>query len=110
MQLDILAGKVITVTDGTNNVSVKLTFDIISKAVDMHGKLAFQGVNPGQYMQGKYSFMMFALPAAAIAMILIVPKGENRKQAFAIIGSSAATSFLTGITEPLEFTFLFLAP
>ncbi|MDR3257608.1 MAG: PTS transporter subunit EIIC, partial [Mycoplasmataceae bacterium] len=67
--------------------------------------------NPGQYMQGKYPFMMFGLPIAAVAMILVVPKGsENRKQAFAIIGSSAITSFLTGITEPLEFTFLFLAP
>jgi PTS system glucose-specific IIC component len=62
-------------------------------------------------MQGKYPFMMFGLPMAAVAMILVVPKGsENRKQAFAIIGSSAITSFLTGITEPLEFTFLFLAP
>ncbi|MDR0675330.1 MAG: PTS transporter subunit EIIC [Mycoplasmataceae bacterium] len=67
--------------------------------------------NPGQYMQGKYPFMMFGLPAAALAMILVVPKGsENRKQAIAIIGSAALTSFLTGITEPLEFTFLFLAP
>jgi PTS system glucose-specific IIC component len=62
-------------------------------------------------MQGKYPFMMFGLPAAALAMILVVPKGsENRKQAIAIIGSAALTSFLTGITEPLEFTFLFLAP
>jgi phosphotransferase system glucose/maltose/N-acetylglucosamine-specific IIC component len=68
------------------------------------------GVNPGQYMQGKYSFMMFALAAAAMAMIMAAPKGENRKQAFSVIGASAITSFLTGITEPLEFTFLFLAP
>jgi PTS system glucose-specific IIC component len=68
------------------------------------------GVNPGQYMQGKYPFMMFGLPAAAAAMIFVVPKGENRKQAFSVIGSAAITCFLTGITEPLEFTFLFLAP
>jgi PTS system glucose-specific IIC component len=62
-------------------------------------------------MQGKYPFMMFGLPAAAAAMILVVPKGsENRKQAISIIGSAALASFLTGITEPLEFTFLFLAP
>jgi PTS system glucose-specific IIC component len=70
----------------------------------------FSGVNPGQYMQGKYSFMMFGLVAAAAAMIMVTPKGDNRKQAFSIIGASAITSFLTGITEPLEFTFLFLAP
>ncbi|GHU30207.1 hypothetical protein FACS1894152_8500 [Bacilli bacterium] len=67
-------------------------------------------VNPGQYMQGKYPFMMFGLPAAAAAMIFVVPKGEKRKQAFSVIGSAAVTCFLTGITEPLEFTFLFLAP
>jgi PTS system glucose-specific IIC component len=68
------------------------------------------GVNPGQYMQGSYPFMIFGLVAAAMAMITVVPKGENRKQAFSIIGAAALTSFLTGITEPLEFTFLFLAP
>ncbi|MDE6477319.1 MAG: PTS transporter subunit EIIC [Mycoplasmoidaceae bacterium] len=54
--------------------------------------------------------MMFALPAAAAAMVLTIPKGENRKVASSIILSAALTSFLTGIAEPLEFTFLFLAP
>ncbi|MEG2342485.1 MAG: PTS transporter subunit EIIC [Bacilli bacterium] len=63
----------------------------------------------GQYMMGKYPFMMFGLPAAAFAMIMVVPKG-NRKVAASIIVSAGFTSFLTGITEPLEFTFLFLAP
>lgn len=72
-------------------------------------KNAFPGVNPGQYEQGKFAFMIFGLPAAAAAMIMAAPK-ENRKSAFSIIGSAALTSFLTGITEPLEFTFLFLAP
>lgn len=67
------------------------------------------GVNIGQYMMGKYPFMMFGLPAAAFAMIMVVPKG-NRKVAASIIVSAGFTSFLTGITEPLEFTFLFLAP
>ncbi|WP_052663887.1 PTS transporter subunit IIABC [Mycoplasmoides alvi] len=70
---------------------------------------AFPGVNPGQYEQGKFSFMIFGLPAAAGAMIMAAPK-ENRKTAFSIVGSAALTSLLTGITEPLEFTFLFLAP
>ena len=91
------------------------TFGNVSFTVTLNNWYKFYEVteyvpNPGQYMQGKYPFMMFGLPAAAIAMILVVPKGsENRKQAIAIIGSSALTSFLTGITEPLEFTFLFLA-
>ncbi|MGL5438708.1 MAG: PTS transporter subunit EIIC [Metamycoplasmataceae bacterium] len=67
------------------------------------------GVNVGQYMQGKYPFMMFGLPAAAAAMVLAAPK-ENRKMSASIVGSAGLTSFLTGITEPIEFTFLFLAP
>ncbi|WP_027124004.1 PTS transporter subunit IIABC [Mycoplasmoides pirum] len=72
-------------------------------------KVAFPGVNPGQYEQGKFPFMIFGLPAAAGAMVMAAPK-TNRKYAMSIIGSAALTSFLTGITEPLEFTFLFLAP
>ena len=72
-------------------------------------KTSFDGVNPGQYMQGKFSFMIFGLPAAGAAMIMAADK-ENRKDAAAIIASASATAFLTGITEPIEFTFLFLAP
>ncbi|MGL5308638.1 MAG: PTS transporter subunit EIIC, partial [Metamycoplasmataceae bacterium] len=67
------------------------------------------GVNTSQYMQGKYPFMMFGLPAAAAAMVMAAPK-ENRKMAGSIVVSAGATAFLTGITEPIEFTFLFLAP
>ena len=52
---------------------------------------------------------MFGLPAAAAAMVVACPK-ENRKLALSIVASAGFTSFLTGITEPLEFTFLFLAP
>lgn len=70
---------------------------------------AFPGVNPGQYEQGKYPFMVFGLPAAAAAMVMAAPK-ENRKQAGSIVISAGLTSFLTGITEPMEFSFLFLAP
>ncbi|WP_052663405.1 PTS transporter subunit IIABC [[Mycoplasma] testudinis] len=71
--------------------------------------VAFAGVNPGQYEQGKYPFMIFGLPAASAAMVMAAPK-QNRKTALSIVGSAALTSFLTGITEPIEFTFLFLAP
>lgn len=53
--------------------------------------------------------MIFGIPAAATAMLVATPK-ENRKQTFAIVGSAALTSFLTGITEPFEFTFLFASP
>lgn len=70
---------------------------------------AFQAANIGAYQQGKFAFMIFGIPAAAAAMVVAAPK-ENRKQTFAIVGSAALTSFLTGITEPFEFTFLFASP
>lgn len=53
--------------------------------------------------------MIFGLPAAAVAMVMAAPK-ENRKLAGSAVISAGITSFLTGITEPIEFTFLFLAP
>ncbi len=68
-----------------------------------------EGANPGQYQQGKYTFMIFGLPAAALAMIMTAEK-DKRNFASSIVIASAITVFLTGITEPLEFTFLFLAP
>ncbi|NOQ50160.1 MAG: PTS sugar transporter [Mycoplasmataceae bacterium] len=67
------------------------------------------GEKPGMYMQGKYPFMIFGLPAAGAAMVMAAKK-ENREIAFSVIGAAAFTSFLTGITEPIEYTFLFLAP
>ncbi len=68
-----------------------------------------EGVRPGMYQQGKFSIMMFGLPAAGAAMIMAAKK-ENRQVAMSVIGAAALTAFLTGITEPIEFTFLFLAP
>ncbi|MEH6939617.1 glucose-specific PTS transporter subunit IIBC [Bacillus sp. JJ664] len=63
----------------------------------------------GTFMVGKFPFMMFGLPAAALAMYHEA-KPENRKIAGGILASAALTSFLTGITEPIEFSFLFVAP
>lgn len=63
----------------------------------------------GTFMTGKFPFMMFGLPAAALA-IYHEAKPENKKYVAGIMGSAALTSFLTGITEPLEFSFLFVAP
>ncbi len=67
------------------------------------------GLNLGRFQSGKFPFMMFGLPAAAAAMWFSVPK-QNRKQVMGIYFSAALTCFLTGITEPIEFTFLFVAP
>jgi len=63
----------------------------------------------GTFTTGKYPFMMFGLPAAALA-IYHTAKPEKKKYVAGIMGSAALTSFLTGITEPLEFSFLFVAP
>ncbi|MGL5548481.1 MAG: PTS transporter subunit EIIC [Culicoidibacterales bacterium] len=62
-----------------------------------------------RFMAGKFPFMMFGLPAAAYAMYTTA-RPENKSVVKGLLISAALTSFLTGITEPLEFTFLFLAP
>ncbi|PRO67084.1 N-acetylglucosamine-specific PTS transporter subunit IIBC [Alkalicoccus urumqiensis] len=63
----------------------------------------------GTFMVGFFPIMMFALPAACIAMIFAAKK-ENRKAIAGLMIGIAFTSFLTGITEPIEFTFMFLSP
>ncbi|MGB5444522.1 MAG: PTS transporter subunit EIIC, partial [Psychromonas sp.] len=60
-------------------------------------------------LAGGYMFKMYGLPAAAIAMAHCA-KPENRAKVMGIMVSAALTSFLTGITEPIEFAFLFVAP
>lgn len=66
-------------------------------------------VSATRFMTGKFPLMMFGLPGAALAMYKTA-KPENRKVVGGLVLSAALTSFLTGITEPLEFTFLFVAP
>ena len=61
------------------------------------------------FMAGKFPFMMFGLPAAAFAMYRAAAPSK-KKIVGSLLVSAAVTSFLTGITEPLEFTFLFVAP
>ena len=65
-------------------------------------------VDACRFMMGKYPFMMAGLPAAAFAMYTCA-RPEKKQQAGSLLFSVALTSFLTGITEPIEFTFLFLA-
>ncbi|QFK71277.1 PTS sugar transporter subunit IIABC [Pradoshia sp. D12] len=62
-----------------------------------------------KYFTGGYLPMMFGLPAAALAMYHTA-NSKNKKIVGGILFSAALTSFLTGITEPIEFTFLFVAP
>ena len=63
----------------------------------------------GLFMAGWFFIMMFGLPAAAYAMYRAAER-DQKKATGAVMGSTGFTSFLTGITEPIEFSFLFLAP
>ena len=62
-----------------------------------------------RFMAGKFPLMMFGLPGAALAMYKAA-NPSKRKVVGSLLATAALTSFLTGITEPLEFTFLFVAP
>ncbi|WP_211747314.1 N-acetylglucosamine-specific PTS transporter subunit IIBC [Paenibacillus sp. Marseille-Q4541] len=78
----------------------------------VHGDLTryFAGdKTAGMFMSGFFPIMMFAMPAAALALIHTA-KPAKRKMVASIFIGSALASFFTGITEPLEFSFMFLAP
>lgn len=66
-------------------------------------------VDAARFMTGKFPFMMFGLPGAALAMYTCA-KDNKKKVVGGLLFSAALTAFLTGITEPIEFTFLFVAP
>ncbi len=63
----------------------------------------------GQFMTGFFPIMMFALPAACLAIVHCA-RPERRKVVGGMMFSLALTSFVTGVTEPIEFTFMFVAP
>ena len=66
-------------------------------------------VSATRFMAGKFPFMMFGLPGAALAMYQCAKPEKKKKVAGGLLLSAALTAFLTGITEPLEFTFIFVA-
>lgn len=66
-------------------------------------------VSATRFMSGKFPLMIFGLPGAALAMYHTADK-DKRNKVFGLLLSAALTSMLTGITEPIEFTFLFVAP
>jgi len=97
----------------TNNVGQivngdqAIWFAMLKDGVHSFSSATYSGA--GKFLTGKFPFMMFGLPAAALAMYHEA-RTENKKIAAGILFSAALTSFLTGITEPLEFSFLFVAP
>ncbi|GGO55856.1 PTS sugar transporter subunit IIA [Streptomyces daqingensis] len=77
-----------------------------------HGDIArFLAGDPsaGQFMTGFFPIMMFALPAACLAMYHCA-RPERRKVVGGLMISLALTAFITGVTEPIEFSFMFIAP
>lgn len=85
------------------------------QAGDYHGKSGdiarFLAGDPsaGQFMTGFFPIMMFGLPAACLAIVHCA-RPERRKVVGGMMVSVALTSFVTGVTEPIEFTFMFIAP
>ena len=77
--------------------------ELASKATDVFS------VSATRFMSGKFPFMIFGLVGAALAMYHTA-RPEKKKIVGGLLLSAALTSMLTGITEPLEFTFLFVAP
>ncbi|QBQ07304.1 PTS system, glucose-specific IIBC component [Spiroplasma gladiatoris] len=97
------------VLGAANKASLVPGYESVTGSLFTFEDLSNIGLNLGRFQSGKFGFMLFGLPAAGVAMWLNVPK-QNRKSVMGIYFSAAFTSFLTGITEPIEFSFLFLAP
>lgn len=93
----IIDGSVVT---GAQNIFFA---ELASKSTDVFS------VSATRFMSGKFPFMIFGLPAAAFAMYRAA-RPEKKKVVGGLLMSAALTSMLTGITEPLEFTFIFVAP
>ena len=92
----IIDGSVVT---GAQNIFFA---ELASKSTDVFS------VSATRFMSGKFPFMIFGLPAAAFAMYRAA-RPEKKKVVGGLLMSAALTSMLTGITEPLEFTFIFVA-
>lgn len=93
----IIDGNVVT---GAQNIFFA---ELASKSTEVFS------VSATRFMSGKFPFMIFGLPAAAFAMYRTA-RPEKKKVVGGLLLSAALTSMITGITEPLEFTFLFVAP
>jgi N-acetylglucosamine PTS system EIICBA or EIICB component len=106
-----LANRLLIVT-GLHHILNNVAWFIVG---DFHGatgdlKRFFAGdPTAGAFMAGFFPVMMFGLPAACLAMYHAAPK-DRRPEVGGMLLSMALTSFLTGVTEPIEFTFMFLAP
>lgn len=100
-------GDYITETGNIIHGDQAIWFKMFEEGVKSFSSETYQ--NAGKFLQGEYPLMLMALPAAALAMYQeALP--ENKKMVGGILVSGAFTCFLTGITEPIEFAFIFVAP
>lgn len=109
VQADVLVDGVKQTIDGANTayfVQLSSMGSLVGAGSDVMSNIV-SGTT--RFMTGKFPIMMFGLPAAAYAMYKQA-KPSKKKVVGALLASAAITSFLTGITEPIEFTFLFVAP
>ena len=102
----------VLIITGLHHVLNNLAWFIVGEYAGATGDLnRFFAGDPaaGVFMSGFFPVMMFGLPAACLAMYHAAPTAR-RRAAGGLLLSMALTSFLTGVTEPIEFTFVFLAP
>ena len=109
VQAEILVDGVRTVVDGANTAYFAQLSSMGSLVGADSSVMSTIVEGTTRFMTGKFPIMMFGLPAAAYAMYKQA-NPSKRKAVGALLASAALTSFLTGITEPIEFTFLFVAP
>ncbi len=102
---------------GLQHIIEKFAYFVLGSYIQPDGQVVTGDLNrffagdptAGMFMSGFYPIMIFGLPAAAAAMYLAAPK-QRRKAVFGLFFSAGLTSLLTGVTEPIEFSFLFVAP
>ncbi|MFZ2490842.1 MAG: N-acetylglucosamine-specific PTS transporter subunit IIBC [Thermoanaerobaculia bacterium] len=106
-----LLNRILIVT-GLHHILNNVAWQLLGEYEGVTGDLNrfFKGdPTAGAFMAGFFPVMMFGLPAACLAMYHMA-RPERRREVSGLFVSMALTSFLTGITEPIEFTFMFLAP
>lgn len=95
-------------TDQNGNV-INGAYNIFFAQFGADAKGHFNQFPGTMFMSGRFAFMQYGYPFAALAMWMLA-KPQNKQVVAGILGSAALTSFLTGITEPMLFSFLFVAP
>lgn len=100
-------GEYVTPTGAVINGDQTIWFKMLTDGVKSFSSDTYN--DAGKFMQGEFPLMLFALPAACLAMYHEAHT-KNKKIAAGILFSAALTCFITGITEPVEFTFIFVAP